>query len=76
MDSLQDQFLKAGLVDKKKIKQTDHDKSNQKKDERRTGAQNVDEARLAALETQHKMPSGRGNSMPSATRLIQPGFTR
>jgi len=54
MASLQEQFLKAGLVDKKKVKQTNHDKSKQKKDERRTGAQSVDEARLAALETQRK----------------------
>lgn len=54
MASLQEQFLKAGLVDKKKAKQANHDKSNQKKDERRTGTQSVDEARLAALETQRK----------------------
>lgn len=54
MASLQDQFLKAGLVDEKKVKQTNHDKSKQKKDERRTGAQSVDEARLAALEMQRK----------------------
>ena len=49
MASLQDQFLKAGLVNKKKVKQVTHEKSNQKKDERRTGTQTVDEARLAAL---------------------------
>ena len=54
MASLQEQFLKAGLVDKKKAKQANHDKSKQKKDERRTGTQSVDEARLAALETQRK----------------------
>ncbi len=54
MASLQDQFLKAGLVDKNKAKQTQQDKSKQKKIERRTGTQSVDEARLAALETQRK----------------------
>jgi uncharacterized protein YaiL (DUF2058 family) len=54
MASLQDQFLKAGLVDKNKVKQANHDKSKQKKVERRTGTETVDEARLAALEIQRK----------------------
>ena len=54
MASLQDQFLKAGLIDKNKVKQANQDKSKQKKDERRTGTHSVDEARLAALETQRK----------------------
>jgi hypothetical protein len=54
MASLQDQFLKAGLVDKNKVRQANHDKSKQRKVERRTGTQSVDEARLAALETQRK----------------------
>ncbi len=54
MASLQEQFLKAGLVDKKKAKQANHDKSNQKKVERKTGTQSVDEAHLAALEIQRK----------------------
>lgn len=54
MASLQEQFLKAGLVNKKKVKQTLHEKSNQKKVERRTGTEIVDEVRLAALETQRK----------------------
>ena len=54
MASLQDQFLKAGLVDKNKAKQANHDKIKQKKVERKTGEQTVDEARLAALETQRK----------------------
>ena len=54
MASLQEQFLKAGLIDKKKVKQTNQDKSKQKKVERRTGTQSVDEARLAALEMQRK----------------------
>ena len=49
MASLQEQFLKAGLVDKNKAKQASHDKTKQKKTERRTGTQSVDEARLAAL---------------------------
>lgn len=54
MVSLQEQFLKAGLVDKNKAKQVQHDKTKQKKVERKTGTQSVDEARLAALETQRK----------------------
>ena len=54
MASLQDQFLKAGLVDKTKAKLANQDKSKQKKVERRTGTQTVDEVRLAALETQRK----------------------
>lgn len=54
MASLQDQFLKAGLVSQKKVKQTNQEKTKQKKEERRTGVKVVDEARLAALETQRK----------------------
>lgn len=54
MASLQDQFLKAGLVDKKKVKQANQEKSKQKKEERRTGTQSVDEGRLAALEAQRR----------------------
>ncbi len=54
MASLQDQFLKAGLVDKNKVKVANQNKSQQKKVERRTGTYSVDEARLAALETQRK----------------------
>lgn len=54
MVSLQEQFLKAGLVDKTKAKLANQDKSKQKKVERRTGTQSVDEVRLAALETQRK----------------------
>ena len=54
MASLQDQFLKAGLVDKNKAKLVHQDKVKQKKVERRTGSENVDEARLAALEVQRK----------------------
>jgi hypothetical protein len=54
MASLQEQFLKAGLVDKTKVKLANQDKSKQIKVERRTGTQTVDEARLAALETQRR----------------------
>jgi len=54
MASLQEQFLKAGLVDKTKAKLVNQDKNKQKKVERRTGTVSVDEARLAALETQRK----------------------
>ena len=54
MASLHEQLLKAGLVDKNKVKQANQDKTKQKKVERRTGTQSVDEARLAALETQRK----------------------
>jgi uncharacterized protein YaiL (DUF2058 family) len=54
MASLQEQFLKAGLVDKNKVKLVNQDKRKQQKVERRTGTQTVDEARLAALETQRE----------------------
>jgi len=54
MVSLQEQLLKAGLVDKNKAKRANQDKSKQKKVERRTGTQSIDEARLAALEAQQK----------------------
>ena len=54
MASLQEQFLKAGLVNKNKVKVVNQEKSQQKKVERRTGTQSVDEVRLAALETQRK----------------------
>jgi len=54
MASLQEQFLKAGLVDKNKVKVANQEKNKQKKVERRTGTQSVDEVRLAALETQRR----------------------
>ena len=54
MVSLQEQFLKAGLVDKTKVKLANQEKSKQKKVERRTGEQSVDEVRLAAQELQRK----------------------
>lgn len=54
MVSLQEQLMKAGLANKKKAKQAHQDKSKQKKIARQTGTQSIDEARLAALETQHR----------------------
>jgi len=54
MVSLAEQLLKAGLVDKNKVKLANQDKSKQKKVERRTGTESVDEVRLAAQETQRK----------------------
>jgi uncharacterized protein YaiL (DUF2058 family) len=54
MVSLSEQLLKAGLVDKNKAKQAHQEKSKQKKVERRTGTQTVDESRLAAQEAQRK----------------------
>lgn len=54
MASLQEQFLKAGLVDKTKAKLVNQDKNKQKKAERRSGTATVDETRLAALETLRK----------------------
>ena len=54
MASLQEQFLKAGLVDKNKVKLVNQDKTKQKKVERRTGTVTVDEARIAAQELQRK----------------------
>ena len=54
MASLQEQFLKAGLVNKGKAKQVHQEKAKQKKDERKAGTPSVDEARLAALEIQRK----------------------
>jgi uncharacterized protein YaiL (DUF2058 family) len=54
MVSLAEQLLKAGLVDKTKVKLANQDKSKQKKVERRTGTESVDEARIAAQEIQRK----------------------
>lgn len=54
MVSLQEQLLKAGLVNKKKIKRVNQDKSKQTKVERRTGTPSVNETRSAALEAQQK----------------------
>ena len=55
MVSLQDQLLKAGLVAKNKVKVANQEKSKQKKEERRSGTQSVDEAKLAAQEAQRKL---------------------
>ncbi|MBB3120379.1 DUF2058 domain-containing protein [Pseudoduganella violacea] len=54
MVSLQEQLMKAGLADKKKAQKINQDKSKQRKVERQTGTQSVDEARLAAQEMQRK----------------------
>ncbi|MBV6274299.1 DUF2058 domain-containing protein [Alcaligenaceae bacterium CGII-47] len=54
MVSLQEQLLKAGLIDNKKAKRVSQDKSKQQKLERRTGQQSVDDVRVAALEAQQK----------------------
>ena len=54
MASLADQLLKAGLVDKTKVKLAKQDKSKQQKIERRTGTESVNEARLAAQEVQRQ----------------------
>ncbi|WP_442035907.1 DUF2058 domain-containing protein [Pseudoduganella sp. RAF19] len=51
---LADQLLKAGLVDKNKVKVANQNKSKQIKEERRTGVQSVDETRLAAQEQQRQ----------------------
>ena len=54
MVSLQEQLMKAGLVDKKKVKVANQEKNKQKKIERRTGEQSIDPAKAAALEMQAK----------------------
>ncbi|SFD68908.1 DUF2058 domain-containing protein [Massilia yuzhufengensis] len=54
MVSLQEQLMKAGLVDKKKVQKVNQDLSKQKKIERRTGTESVNESREAALELQRK----------------------
>lgn len=54
MVSLQEQLMKAGLADKKKAQKINQDKTKQRKIERQTGTQSVDEARLAAQEMQRK----------------------
>lgn len=54
MVSLQEQLLKAGLVDKKKVKLANQDKSKQHKEALRSGVDKVNESREAALETQRK----------------------
>ena len=54
MVSLQEQLLKAGLVDQKKVKRVNQAKTQQKKQERRTGTQSVDETRQAVLEARER----------------------
>jgi len=54
MVSLQEQLLKAGLVDQKKVKRVNQSKTQQKKQDRRTGTQTVDETRLAVIEAREK----------------------
>jgi uncharacterized protein YaiL (DUF2058 family) len=54
MVSLQEQLMKAGLVDKKKVKVANQEKSKQQKIERRTGVQSVNETKEAALEAQRQ----------------------
>ncbi|MCE1182674.1 MAG: DUF2058 domain-containing protein [Rhodocyclales bacterium] len=54
MASLQEQFLKAGLVNQKKVKQANQEKARQKKVERKTGVETVDEIRIAAQEAQRQ----------------------
>ena len=54
MVSLQEQLMKAGLVDKKKVKKAQQDKSKQHKEQLRSGTKAVDQSREAALELQRK----------------------
>lgn len=54
MVSLQDQLLKAGLIDQKKAKRVHQEKSQQKKQARREGTDSINESRQAALELQQK----------------------
>jgi len=54
MVSLQEQLMKAGLVDKKKVNKALQDKSKQHKEELRTGTKAVDQSREAVQEQQRK----------------------
>ena len=54
MVSLQEQLMKAGLVDKKKVKVANQEKSKQQKIERRTGVQSENVTRQAALDAQRQ----------------------
>ncbi|WP_431476305.1 DUF2058 domain-containing protein [Massilia eburnea] len=54
MVSLQEQLMKAGLVDKKKVNKAQQDKSKQNKEQLRSGTKAVDQSREAALELQRK----------------------
>jgi len=54
MVSLQEQLMKAGLVDKKKVKVVNQEKAKQQKIERRTGVQSVNETKEAVAEAQRQ----------------------
>ena len=54
MVSLQEQLMKAGLVDKKKVKVANQEKTKQQKIERRTGVQSVNETKEAVLAAQRQ----------------------
>ena len=54
MVSLQEQLMKAGLVDKKKVKVANQEKTKQQKIDRRTGVESVNETREAVLEAQRQ----------------------
>jgi uncharacterized protein YaiL (DUF2058 family) len=54
MVSLQEQLMKAGLVDKKKVKVVNQEKGKQQQIERRTGVQAENVARQAALDAQRQ----------------------
>ena len=54
MVSLQEQLMKAGLVDKKKVNKALQDKSKQHKEELRTGTKAADQSREAVQEQQRK----------------------
>ncbi|MGS2722264.1 DUF2058 domain-containing protein [Porticoccus sp. GXU_MW_L64] len=53
-NSLQDQLLKAGLVDNKKAKQVQRQKKKQTKQQHKSGVQLVDETKLAAQQAQQE----------------------
>ena len=53
-NSLQDQLLKAGLVDSKKAKQVQRDKKKQAKQQHKSREKVVDETRLAAQQAQQQ----------------------
>ena len=59
MVSLQEQLMKAGLVDKKKVKVANQEKAKQQKIERRTGVQSVNETKEASLEAQRQQGRSR-----------------
>ena len=54
MASLRDQFLKAGLIDQKKVRSALQEKTQQAKVERQSGTQGVDPAKQAALDAQRR----------------------